>query len=469
MRAVLLAVLTLALAPPAGAVTLSEFPVPGRSFSITSISDLVVAPDSNLWFTRSDPDVPSGAELQIFDPRSERLTNVATPTAASTMVAADGAIWIAAPQFGGAPEILTRIDVATHAAETVPVEGRPLAIAAAPGGPLYVALEGQDDERYRTADIAVIDKGTRTPRRVLRLTTPHPVLGQPLGVGAPLFNGLAVASDGAVWAYELAFTTPGAPQVVKLLRLDPATGAYTEYGPLEGWSVVRRIVAGKAGDAWFQLQRFSADVDGAAPKEALGHITAAGAVEIIPYQYFGYTATGLAVTGDGAVWYDSAAVDDDRPSYLVRIDPQTRAQRAFEPLGIPVRLSLGPDGNSLWYVDWTGSQAAGPRGIVRVDPDPASTGPDIVTTANAARRGFATVVICRKACKGVARVTTVAGRSVTLGAMRFTARSGPHRVRVRLTTRGKAQLRHAKRVILRVTFRDGKKARTASRTFRPWR
>src|SRR3954453_10431688 len=299
MRSVLLAALTLALASPAGAVTLSEFPVPGRSFSITSISDLVVAPDGNLWFTRSDPDVPSGAEMQIFDPRTERLTNVATPTGASTMVAADGAIWIAPPQFGGAPENLTRIDVATHAAETVPVEGRPLAIAAAPGGPLYVALEGQDAERYRTADIAVIDKGTRTPRRILRLTTPHPVLGQPLGVGAPLFNALAVASDGAVWAYELAFTAPGTTQqVVKLLRLDPATGAYSEYGPLEGWSVVRRIVAGKAGDAWFGLQRFSADVDGA-PKEALGHITAAGAVEIIPYRYFGYTATGLAVTGDG--------------------------------------------------------------------------------------------------------------------------------------------------------------------------
>jgi streptogramin lyase len=469
MRAVplLLVVLALALCSPAGAVTLSEFPIPGRSFSITAISDLAVAPDGNLWFTRSDPDVPSGAELQIFDPRTERLTNVATPTAASTMVAADGAIWIAAPQFGGAPEILTRIDVATHAAETVPVEGRPLAIAAAPGGPLYVALEGEDAERYRTADIAVIDKGTRTPRRVLRLTTPHPVLGQPLGVGAPLFNGLAVASDGAVWVYELAFTMPGATQqVVKLLRLDPATGAYSEYGPLEGWSVVRRIAAGKAGDAWFQLQRFSADVDGAAPKEALGHITAAGAVEIIPYQYFGYTATGLAVTGDGAVWYDSAAVDDDRPSYLVRIDPQTRVQRAFDPLGIPVRLSLGPDGKSLWYVDWTGSQTSGPRGIVRVDPDPDSTAPDTVTTANAARRGLATVVTCLKACGGVARVTS---RNTTLGAMRFSARSGPHRVRVRLTPRGKARLRHAKRVILRVTYRDGKKARAATRVFRPRR
>src|SRR3954451_15743031 len=157
MRAVLLAALTLALASPAGAVTLSEFPVPGRSFSITSISDVVVAPDGNLWFTRSDPDVPSGAEMQIFDPRTERLTNVATPTAASTMVAADGAIWIAAPQFGGAPEILTRIDVAPPAAETMAVEGRPPASAAAPSAPLYVALKAQDAESTRTADIAVIN------------------------------------------------------------------------------------------------------------------------------------------------------------------------------------------------------------------------------------------------------------------------------------------------------------------------
>jgi sugar lactone lactonase YvrE len=125
------------------------------------------------------------------------------------------------------------------------------------------------------------------------------------------------------------------------------------------------------------------------------------------------------VTADGAVWYDSTAVDDDKSSYLVRIDPHTRAQRAFEPLGLPVRLSLGPDGKSLWYVDWTGSQFSGPRGIVRVDPDPESTAPDTV--------------------------------------------------RVRLTARGKAQLRHAKRVILHVTYRDGNKARTASRTFRPRR
>src|SRR3954453_14091486 len=162
MRSVLLAALTLALASPAGAVTLSEFPVPGRSFSITSISDLVVAPDGNLWFTRSDPDVPSGAEMQIFDPRTERLTNVATPTGASTMVAADGAIWIAPPQFGGAPEILTRIHVATHAAETVPVEGRPLAIAAAPGGPLYVAAGGPNPQGAPTPAPPGDRQGPRT-------------------------------------------------------------------------------------------------------------------------------------------------------------------------------------------------------------------------------------------------------------------------------------------------------------------
>jgi virginiamycin B lyase len=162
---------------------------------------------------------------------------------------------------------------------------------------------------------------------------------------------LAYGSDGGLWFTE---DNPDAPgSIDKIGRIEPGTGALTEY-PVPGSSNdLNQIVAGPDGALWFT------------GLEEVGQITTGGSVNLwqstYPEELVGLPE-GIAAGPDGALWF----TDNSNPAAIRRISIYGEVTRYA--LGSDLKLesiASGPDG-ALWFTEAGEAPSHPPDAIGRI-------------------------------------------------------------------------------------------------------
>ena len=203
----------------AGTGTISEYAIPTPNSQPASI---VTGPDGALWFTEF-----GGNKIGRVEPDGT-VTEYPLPTPGSQpddmAVGPDGALWFA-ETLGNR---IGRINTAGVIDEFdgLPPASRPTAVAAGADGNIWFT------ERALTAPSGRI--GRITPTGVI---TNYPLVSN----GHPLT--IAAGSDGALWFTE----SPGN----RIGRIDPATGAISEFPVPTFQSAPWEITAGPDGNLWF--------------------------------------------------------------------------------------------------------------------------------------------------------------------------------------------------------------------------
>lgn len=280
----------------------------------TDVSDLTVAPDGTVWFTTrsffgGDPFGWQGSSIGWISPEGE------------VEVLADDRF-----------------------AATGPYQG-PSAIAAGPDGTIWFAANDAlatittdgDITPITTAsdvgDIEVAADGT-----VWAVTSEHTVLRLASGVASSAFvsidlTDIALDPDGEAWVVG-GLAVQGIWEVGT--DLSPSRVHTQEVRP-------RAMVRGPDGNLWFSNP------------DSIGRLTPSGELTTFPVD----TSVGLmAVGGDGRIWFDtSAGVGAITVEGTVSEYPAS-GQVAWSMAAAP--------GSGVWI-------AAGPDGIVRIEPDGSST------------------------------------------------------------------------------------------------
>jgi streptogramin lyase len=338
-RGALAALAALAVADPAGAVTITEFRFAGVPTGPTSIAR---GPDGNIWFAQ--PDVKMIGRITPDGGLSQTSGGPGgiTGTLRDLAGGADGTIWFTEVIAGvGA---IKRISTAgTLAADYTGLSGgQPDAITAGPDGNMWftdmVGSTLRVGRITRFADVDVFTSGISTN------TGPGTITAGP---------------DGNLWFTEFLRSRVG--------RITPG-GTVTEFtAGITPNAGIGSIVAGPDGNVWFRNNGW------------LARITPTGVVTELPRPSGAPSVNRIATGPDGYIWWTSNDA-------IGRRSPDGRI-REFR-LGISPGSGLGDivagaDG-SLWFTETTGNRI----GRIRLDPPtPATQGATGIGTATATATG----------------------------------------------------------------------------------
>ena len=310
-----------------------------------SLGDRVPAP-------HPAPAVPEGWEVRVYSlPRPDLPHDVA--------VAADGRIVVTGMMTG----VMYLLDPESGSFETIEIpvpQANPRAVEVAPDGAWWVVLGGPGMLARRDAasgewstwsvgvyahEAAIDSSGrvwfnghfTKSPEtlgaldpatgEIRRWEVPSPPM--PEG-GSTIPYGLRAAADGTIWMTQLLGN--------RLVRLDPASGAFTLYDFPSPHSGPRRLDVARDGTVWvpeFSGGRLARLVPGSAELEEI----ALPDPDVLPY-------VARSDPRSGAVWMGTGAGDR-----VLRVDPATGAVLEFPlpgPSALVRHLAVDPGTGDVW-------------------------------------------------------------------------------------------------------------------------
>lgn len=331
-----------AMAAPAGARSVTEFPLPATS----DPRAIVAGPDRALWFTQFG--VGKIGRITTGGAASEFLVPSGDPDTALPVGIApgpDGALWLTMPA-SSIGRITTRGAITEF---RLPAGSfSPQGIAAGPDGALWFTELGARRIGRITTDGAITEfpvpgggspgEIAAGPDRALWFTEGFPVakIGRITTSGAITQfllptpgsrpDGIAAGPDGALWFTE---TATG-----KIGRITPG-GSVSEFAvpvPSVGNVALRgAIAAGPDGALWFTAVECTGEgEDLVCPVGKVGRITTRGAISEFAVPTRGSFPTGIAAGPDEAMWFtepfagkigriDASAA----PNLSLRVSPRT--------------------------------------------------------------------------------------------------------------------------------------------------
>ena len=158
--------------------------------------------------------------------------------------------------------------------------------------------------------------------------------------------GIAFGPDGDLWFTEY--------EGDKIGKVSPTTGAIPEYAIPTADRVPEGITAGPDGDLWFTESGANL-IDGPLdPRDAIGKINpTTGAVTEYPVPTVGSLPESIAAGPDGNLWFSEAGSDK-----IGKIDPTTGAITEYPiptALSWPRGIAAGPHGG-LWFTEFDGNK-----------------------------------------------------------------------------------------------------------------
>jgi streptogramin lyase len=342
------AVLALALAAPARALspTVTEFST-GLS-SADDVLDIANGPDGNLWFADA---VTGGALGRVSTSGSiTKFSAGLSPGGSPQFVAAgpDGNVWFS--DASGANPAIGRIDPAGTITEfALPSGSVPAGITTGPDGNLWFADQGSPPAIGRVTPVGAVHEFTSG-----------------LNAGARP-RAVAAGPDGNVW-----FTDQGTSAAIG--RITPGGTIHEFSSGLSLGSVPQSITNGPDGNVWFTDQ---------GTPNAIGRITPTGAIhEFTSGLNPGSRPEGITVGPDNALWF----ADSGTPPALGRVFANTgditEVSGGLRASSVPLGVAPGADGN-VWFTDNSASSPA----IGRI------TTPPTATTVAATATGATTAAI----------------------------------------------------------------------------
>ena len=304
-------VCVLGVSAPAGAVSITEFPLRDGSVPL----GITAGPDRNMWFTEV-----SGSRIGRIKP-SGRIDDWSTGSGISSgsepwgiTAGPDGNLWFteqAKSQVGQmSPTSLTASEFAAGAA------------ISANSGPRGIAV-GPDRAIWFAEDAGRIGRILFVPGGGLAFTEfSHGITAgsRPLGITA--------GPDGNVWFTE---------QADRIGRITP-TGTITEFGSgISPNSSPSEITTGPDGNLWF-TEEFG---------NRIARITTSGTVTEFPV-IPGSQPRGIAAGPDGNLWF--AEPFGDRIGRITPAGKVTEYSTGITRGSEPTYLAFGPDG-ALWFTE----------------------------------------------------------------------------------------------------------------------
>jgi virginiamycin B lyase len=239
--------------------TSTVFPTSGLAFGIT------VGPDQNLWFSERLAN-GSGGGVGRVTPAGVVTESLVVPNArvpVSIVTAPDGNFWLSTPAT------VDRLTIG--GAFTEFVSDAPAFIAVGPDGNLWLPAATND----------TINRITSGSGTIARFAVPT-AGANPVGVTA--------GSDGNIWFTE--------ELGQKIGRMSPTGTNVTEFTVLGEQPA--NITLGPDGNLWFTATAVTTNAG------AIGRITQAGVVTIIPTPTTNAFPFGITAGPDGAVWFTEA-------------------------------------------------------------------------------------------------------------------------------------------------------------------
>ena len=197
---------------------------------------------------------------------------------------------------------------------------------------IYVTLEGPDH------NVWFADNGSEIGR-----ITPA---GQITMFGVPQFNGLrvgivdmAAGPDGDLWFTANASVTIRRAVTASLVgRVDPATGAVSEFAIPSGAALPGAITAGSDGNLWFPEENLP----------GVGRVTPSGQVSEFTVTQGSIGSGPMALGSDGDLYFGTST-----PATIGRITPAGQVTQFADPDTSATNVYLtaaGPDEN-VWFAD----------------------------------------------------------------------------------------------------------------------
>lgn len=239
---------------------LTEFPVPSAGSPYPSIT---VGPDGNLWFTEQGTSkigrvTPLGVVTEFSTGVGSQPNFITTgPNSSLYYTSLDGSV----------RKITTSGSVTTL--QGYYYAGGLRGIVARPDGTLWVANQNTN----------TIDKLSDIDNLTAITVTSY---GIPSATSSP--QAITVGPDGNIWFTE---------QIGKIGRLNVGTGVITEFTIPTPDSIPGSITAGPDGNIWFTENN----------THKIGRITPAGVINEIPIPTAGGRPVGIAAGSDGNIWF----------------------------------------------------------------------------------------------------------------------------------------------------------------------
>lgn len=312
--------------PASGAITKYSRGLP----SLASPHDIALGPDGAIWFTdigAYNAGTTSHGAIGRIDPGTGSITEYTAGLLANTepyaiVAGSDGRLWFTSTlNPGNTQAAIGRIDPASGAITEYTQGLRPLslplAIAAGADGALWFTDDGQQPNPYGTGPTAP------TPQAIGRIDPTSGAITEYTN-GLPPNSGLSAIApgpDGALWFTLEQFNTPA------IGRIDPASGAITTYnkGITPGIQPAD-ITAGPGGALWFT----AGDEGGGA---MIGRLDPASGA-ITEYDISPGAPLGILAGPDGNIWAaDLGAPDFSEYGYRVAASPASIRRLAVATLG----------------------------------------------------------------------------------------------------------------------------------------
>ena len=324
------AVASLALAGPALAVSVSEFPFQA-AYGVSPV-DVAAGPDGALWFTLTNAPYGSIGRITLAGAFTEFPVPTVLANPRQITAGPDGALWFT--QAGG--NRIGRITTSGQISEfQIPTPG---------SGPLGGIVAGPDGAVWFTEGLANKIGRITTSGQITEFAIPTPASGP---------AGITVGPDGALW-----FTEGFGNKIGRITT----GGTVTEFALPTSASGPGGITSGPDGALWFTEFQGS----------RIGRITTTGAITEFPTP--GRSPFRITAGPDGALWFTMTDVG----SNIGRIGRVTTAgviteYRTPTAGSWPLGIVPGPDG-ALWFTQFHGER------IGRVSVGPAPTFADVADT-----------------------------------------------------------------------------------------
>ncbi len=299
------------LADIAGAVIITEFPLP---FPFSVPVGITAGPDGNVWFTEQSGNnigqiTPAGVISEFEVPPNPTFFDV--PLGITT--GPDGNLWFTESFAASIGQITTSGNVSSFPISTA---SQPFWIASGSDGNLWFT------EESFPSDIGLI--GQITPAGVI---TESPV---PTANSMPF--GITLGPDGNIWFTEATGNN--------IAQITP-TGVVTEFPIPTANSMPFGITTGPDGNIWFTEGNGN----------NIGRITPAGVITESPVPTANSLPFGITTGPDGNLWFTEATgnnIGQITPAGIITEFPVPTANS--QPFGI----TTGPDGN-LWFTEGNGN------------------------------------------------------------------------------------------------------------------